>query len=241
MIAFARRLASSSPSRHRRLVLIAMASVLLLSGCMLSPLFQAPAALMTGIAVLLGLAACGGGGGGGGGGTTETPAVPPHWPAVVSLSWLYSTSDLGVLLYGGGGAGWSVSAGQDVNGDLKGDLLIGAPYAYAGSGAAYLVFGGADVQALAGQGWADLSSLGSSLALRMTSAFVLGGNIGQSVLLTPDMNGSGPGEVVIGAPSAITTHGRAWVLFGDSSLSSLGTLDLGGENSPSSIAQHSRC
>src|SRR5689334_18791309 len=44
---------------HRHALLLALASVLLLSGCMLSPLLQAPAAVMAGIAVLLGLAACG--------------------------------------------------------------------------------------------------------------------------------------------------------------------------------------
>ncbi|HEX7926070.1 MAG TPA: hypothetical protein VF678_00680, partial [bacterium] len=65
MVALTRRMKSFvlSSGTTPRLVLIVMASVLLLSGCMLSPLFQAPAALMTGVAVLLGLAACSGGGG----------------------------------------------------------------------------------------------------------------------------------------------------------------------------------
>src|SRR5512147_615990 len=106
-----RPLTSDSLRHHRRAVLLGMASLMLLSGCVLSPLFQAPAVVMTGIAVLLGLAACSPGGGGGGG-TPETPPGPPHWPAVVSLSWLNTGSTLGVALSGSGGAGWSVSAGQ---------------------------------------------------------------------------------------------------------------------------------
>src|SRR5690348_5901385 len=86
MAALVRRVASRVllSGRYPRLVLLVMASVLLLSGCMLSPLFQAPAAVMTGIAVLLGLAACSGGGGGGGGGGDNT-VTHGNWPVIVDL------------------------------------------------------------------------------------------------------------------------------------------------------------
>src|SRR5690349_11830465 len=74
---------------HRRALLLGMVSALLLSGCMLSPLFQAPAVVLASIATLLGLAACGGGGGGGGGGSsTGGGDSTPTWPAVVSVTLL---------------------------------------------------------------------------------------------------------------------------------------------------------
>src|SRR5690349_7786987 len=99
-MAFVRRVtALTQPGHYPRLVLMVMASVLLLSGCMLSPLLQAPAAVMTGIAVLLGLAACSGGGGGGGGGSSDT-TTPSNWPAVVNLGVLQEFSGLGLIILG---------------------------------------------------------------------------------------------------------------------------------------------
>ncbi|HEX7928842.1 MAG TPA: integrin alpha, partial [bacterium] len=159
-------------THQRRLVLVAMASMLLLSGCMLSPLFQAPAALMTGVAVLLGLAACGSGGGGGGGSTPEGTG-----PYTVNVnSYLAGDSTRGFVLQGksttvlpqgatgsgfsplasipigntyGDGFGFSLATGV-VQNEGGVDLIIGAPLTRYGSshpgGAAWVVFGNSNMR-----------------------------------------------------------------------------------------------
>src|SRR5690349_7417585 len=119
-------LAQSHPPR--RALLLGMVSVLLLSGCMLSPLFQAPAMVLASIATLLGMAACGAGGGGGGGGSD----TPPTWPAVVSVTLLNDNPTKGVIIGSTSaqydGIGWSVAIGPRWQGDGFDTLVTGAPH-----------------------------------------------------------------------------------------------------------------
>jgi hypothetical protein len=209
----------------RRLVLLGMASLLLLSGCMLSPLFQAPAVLLTAVSLLLGLAACSAPASSGGG----TPATPPpetpadtviHWPAVVGLSWLSANSSLGLVLLGAAtsheGAGYAVSAGADVNGDGMGDLIIGAPFFSSNTGRAYVVFGGPSLAALAGPTPFDLGTMTSAQGVRLTGPATA--SAGYAVLLGGDVNGDGHADVVVGGPTASANFGAVWVAFGQGSL-----------------------
>ncbi|HEX7928146.1 MAG TPA: hypothetical protein VF678_11175, partial [bacterium] len=218
------------PGRYPRLVLMVMASVLLLSGCMLSPLFQAPAAVMTGIAVLLGLAACGGGGGGGGGGGDTSP-----WPKQADLRALYAISGLGVIFGGTGGEdlGFSLSAGQEVNGDTNNDLVIGAPNAVSGKGRAYVVFGGSHMTTLgatmSAHGMSDLTTTQHGIIL---SAY--DGNTGTAVLLAPSLGGDSLADIVVGSPyyaGSSGGQGRVSVVFGSSTLTppstSVVTINMG--------------
>jgi hypothetical protein len=237
----------SALGHQRRLVLVAMASVLLLSGCMLSPLFQAPAAVMTGIAVLLGLAACGGGGGGGGG-TTETPPGPSHWPALVDLGVLTSQSGLGIVLNGGSPGGFDDYAGRslaigDVNGDGIGDLLIGAPsYHYANTpGRAFLLFGGSS-------GITGLAASSTSFSLDSLSGsagFIISGTknyfgAGQAVAIA-DVNGDGIKDLIVveGEYDSYAYGIYGWTVFGGSSLSGPINLSMG-VSAPSLLTDGSR-
>ncbi len=109
-------------------------------------------------------------------------------------------------------AGWSVAALGDMNGDGRGELLIGAPTNAGGgtkSGAAFVVFGkatGTEVR-LASLGTAGFRIVGE----RGTD------NAGWSVASAGDMNGDGRGDLVIGARANDangTDSGAAYVVWG---------------------------
>ncbi|MEP0844688.1 MAG: FG-GAP repeat protein [Phycisphaerae bacterium] len=104
--------------------------------------------------------------------------------------------------------GYSVAGVPDVNGDGRGDVLVGAYREDPGisptdSGRAYL-FSGAD---------------GILLHTLASPHEDLGGNFGQSVAGVPDLDGDGAGDLVIGAyrdnpPGAPVDAGRAYVFSG---------------------------
>jgi hypothetical protein len=87
-----------------------------------------------------------------------------------------------------GGFGVSVAGVPDVNGDGKGDILVGAPFHYVGAkdnaGRAYL-FSGAD---------------GSTLKVLYPGKPVLGGFFGFAVAPAPDLTGDGKADLAISAP-----------------------------------------
>jgi len=122
-------------------------------------------------------------------------------------------------------AGISVASAGDVNGDGFVDLLIGAyladPSGRTDAGATYLVFGGAGLS-----GTIDLGNLG-------TQGFRINGaagsdSMGGAVSAAGDINGDGYADLLVGAagadPSARSTAGSAYVIFGSSSLT--GPIDL---------------
>lgn len=118
-------------------------------------------------------------------------------------------------------SGYSVGAAGDVNGDGRGDLIVGAPFrnAPAGtdSGAAYVVFG------KSGPGAVQLSSVANPATATgfVINGQALGDNFGMAVDSAGDVNGDGLSDVIIGAPSGDppggANAGRSYVVFGKTS------------------------
>jgi Ca2+-binding RTX toxin-like protein len=128
------------------------------------------------------------------------------------------------------GAGFSVAAAGDINGDGFADIIIGAPgnYGYdAGTstsryGAAYVIFGKAG-----GFGTIDLATLSASDGFKIEDES--DGNAGVSVASAGDINGDGYADLLIGAPgNGANGEGAVYVIFGKAGgfapLVDLGTL-----------------
>ncbi len=107
----------------------------------------------------------------------------------------------------------SVAAVGDVNGDGKGDFVVGAPMI--GSGKVYLILGKSswsnEPASLAG---ADASFVGEMDPTGMSRA-------GFSVAGVPDLNGDGRDEILIGAPKYSSANGffcgKAYLILGRAS------------------------
>ncbi|HET9322326.1 MAG TPA: integrin alpha [Gaiellaceae bacterium] len=120
-------------------------------------------------------------------------------------------------------AGHSVAAAGDVNGDGRGDTLVGTRYARNNgrefSGSAYIVFGRAAPQNV------DLAALGQA-GFRIDGA-AAGDFAAGSVADAGDMNGDGRADVLVGARGADNNgrlgSGSAYVVFGKATP---GTIDL---------------
>ncbi len=109
-------------------------------------------------------------------------------------------------------AGFGVAGGGDVNGDGLADMVIGAPGANSGSGAAFVVFGRSTAFASS----INLSTLDGATGFRMNGS-IAAESAGVSVA-AGDINGDGESDVLIGAPgpefgSVIT--GGAYVVLGN--------------------------
>jgi Ca2+-binding RTX toxin-like protein len=130
---------------------------------------------------------------------------------------------------GGDHAGSSVAPAGDVNGDGRGDVIIGAPRAdtenFFDAGSVYVVFGTAATSKI------DLSALGPG-GIRIDgdqqSAF-----LGASVANAGDVNGDGRPDIVAGAPGRDTPNGNnsgaAYVIYGQAPPTSIDlTNPLGG-------------
>ena len=115
------------------------------------------------------------------------------------------------------GAGFSVAAAGDINGDGYADVIVGARADVNGvdSGASYVVFG-------KGSGFAantNLSSLDGSTGFRLSGG-AAGDWSGFSVASAGDINGDGYADLIVGAPWA-DPHGNfsgaSYVVFGKAS------------------------
>jgi hypothetical protein len=128
----------------------------------------------------------------------------------------------------------SVAGAGDVNGDGRGDIVIGAPFednnGRVDSGSAYVVFGQQQPATV------DLANLGAQ-GFRMDGARA-SEFAGRSVSGAGDVNGDRRPDLIVGAPGAISgnqegerkARGRAYVVFGQSSAAAvdLGRLGAGG-------------
>lgn len=122
--------------------------------------------------------------------------------------------------------GFSVAGIGDFNGDGLDDVLIGAPLATGddiGTGAAYIVFGKADGEAI------DLSSPDSSGAAIFIQGDQINAFAGRSVSVAGDVNGDGMTDLIIGASNssnAIFDEGAAYVVFGREDASTIHMSDV---------------
>lgn len=110
-------------------------------------------------------------------------------------------------------AGASVSKLGDVNGDGIDDIIIGAPgNSYSSEGAAYVVFG----KTSGFNGAYDLDALGSD-GFKITGAAV-DDYTGEAVAGGGDINGDGLNDIIIGAPQDSGSSGKAFVIYGATTL-----------------------
>jgi hypothetical protein len=102
-------------------------------------------------------------------------------------------------------SGYSVSAAGDVNDDDIADLIIGAPFALAGAGQSYVVFGSSNgfSESL------DLSNLDSSQGFAINGINATDSSA-TSVSAAGDINNDGADDLLVGAPGA----GQTYVIFG---------------------------
>jgi Ca2+-binding RTX toxin-like protein len=112
----------------------------------------------------------------------------------------------------GDGLGVSVAMAPDMNGDGKGEVVVGA-FGANNKGAAYVVFGTASTSTV------DVNALGSG-GFRIDGASNNDG-AGSVVAAGPDMTGDGVGDVLVGSPgvkfSNRPTSGAVYVVPGKSS------------------------
>ncbi|MFO0649968.1 MAG: FG-GAP-like repeat-containing protein [Polyangiales bacterium] len=96
--------------------------------------------------------------------------------------------------------GYSVANAGDINADGYGDLIVGGYLAAGGAGRAYVYYGNA-------------SGIPASPSLVLASP-AAGGSFGISVASAGDVNGDGFADVIIGASSAASSRGAAYVYLG---------------------------
>ena len=148
----------------------------------------------------------------------------PEFAPVIKLADL--TSDTGLKILGGAvndQFGRASAGAGDINGDGVPDIVIGAPYAnsgFGGSGAAYVIFGGAGLATLdaadaAADGVLNVNLLNGETGFRVNGDATQG-RLGISVAAAGDVSGDGVDDVLIGqAESALANRsGATNIVFG---------------------------
>ena len=151
----------------------------------------------------------------------DTPAVDAGRIRV------YSGADGAVLLTAdGSGAGdlfgWSCAGAGDVNGDGRGDLIVGAP----------------QTNVLLGRGYARLLSGADGSVLRTFNGAAAGDQFGAAVAGAGDLNGDGRGDVLVGAPQndgGGNGSGAAYAFSGSTGNQLYSTSGTAGQNLGGSI------
>jgi hypothetical protein len=126
----------------------------------------------------------------------------------------------GYVIYGaatGDQFGASLDGAGDINGDGHADLVIGAPGAGSGAGAAYVIYG------QSGDSPVDVGSLGTQ-GYAITGAGT-GAELGFSVAGLGNVSGDGVPDVAIGAPGRNSSAGTVFIVAG---LATPTAVDLGG-------------
>lgn len=143
---------------------------------------------------------------------------------VVELAPLGGTTTLGAagqLIINGGHAGdlagAAVAGLADVNGDGRGDVLIGAPGVDVGAltnaGAAFVVYG-------SGPGTVNLADVYNGVGGYAIKGEAVGDNAGANVIAIKDMNGDGVADYLVGATGNDqngTNAGAVYVVWGGAS------------------------
>ena len=129
------------------------------------------------------------------------------WLVLGPASGTLAVTGADALIEGAAGeqVGYSVDASGDLDQDGSDDIVIGAPYAAGGDGAAYAVYGPIT-------GTVQLST-DADITISGTAA----GRLGRSVAILSDVHNDGYDELGVGAyldSSASTYNGAAYVFFG---------------------------
>jgi hypothetical protein len=124
---------------------------------------------------------------------------------------------------GNGDYGWVVRRAGDVNGDGYEDVLIGAPYASAGNGSAYLIYG--QSAAFNQQNYTLPSGTNATFSGETSTD-----SAGWSVSSAGDVDNDGYDDFLIAAPDYSSSTGRAYLLYGGAGTPWSGGYDLASAN-----------
>jgi hypothetical protein len=117
--------------------------------------------------------------------------------------------------------GYSVNGAGDVNKDGIDDVIIGASRRKLNAGASYIIYGNKKLPSTI-----DLSTLGT----QGIAIYNVGGLTGHSVNKAGDVNKDGIDDVIIGAPSAYSSRGIGYIVYGSKILpSTMNLFDLGNQ------------
>jgi hypothetical protein len=109
-------------------------------------------------------------------------------------------------------AGRSVSSAGDLNDDGLADVIVGArganPNGVADAGKAYVVFGKTDTEAV------SLAEVANGVGGFAMNGVLAGDWTGKSVSTAGDIDNDGVPDLVLGAPRALSSVGRVYVVFG---------------------------
>jgi len=174
----------------------------------------------------------------------STAALRPATTQTIDLSTVgqqTSTSTSGVIFSGAASAdrlGTSVTYGGDFNADGTGDILLGADHATSGAGAAYLIYGSSS---LLSQGIQNSGAFSINVSRVSTSSqnvipgaefdgAASGDRTGHAVAATPDFNGDGINDIMLGSPGWTSSTGRVSVIMGQKAALNSSSLIMGQYN-----------